>query len=264
LARADLRAITKPMHDIAIAHSRVNVKTTDGTMNCHAFRPEIAESIPAVVFYMDGIGVRADLFTMAERLARKQFYVLMPNLYYRSHDAEPIDVSSAFAEGPQRARVLRLMQSINNECVMRDTAACFKFLEEQPEIEKKGVACVGYCMGGAFALSAAGTFPERVVAAASIHGAGLATARPDSPHLLADKIKASLYVATARQDPWFTPEEAQLLRTTLLEKGIRCKMETFPAEHGFAVYGTPAYNSRAADQHWLDLSFLLRKAFGRR
>ncbi len=52
---------------------------------------------------------------------------------------------------------------------MEDTASFLDFLELQPSVASQKVGCVGYCMGGAFALSAAGTLPDRIAAATSQH-----------------------------------------------------------------------------------------------
>jgi Dienelactone hydrolase family len=68
----------------------------------------------------------------------------------------------------------------------------------------------GYCMGGRLALIAAGTPPNRI-AAASYNGGYLADERPDSPHLLADQIRARVYVAGAIEGPAFPPEMKERL-----------------------------------------------------
>jgi carboxymethylenebutenolidase len=43
-------------------------------------------------------------------------------------------------------------------------------------------------MGGLMSLTAAGTYPDEILATASYHGGRLATDAPDSPHLLAPHI----------------------------------------------------------------------------
>jgi carboxymethylenebutenolidase len=118
-------------------------------------------------------------------------------------------------------------------------------------VDSRKTGCVGYCMGGAFALSAAGTFPDRIAAAASLHGARLATDKPDSPHLLAPKMRASVYVGIAGIDPHFTPEEKQMLESALQSAGVEHTVEVYPGvKHGFAVDDTPAYDQAASELHW--------------
>ena len=143
-----------------------------------------------------------------------------------------------------------LMRTLNQKAVMQDTANFLDFLERQPSVAGK-VGCVGYCMGGGYALSAAGTFPDRIAAAASLHGARLATDQPDSPHLLAPKMHAEVYVGIAGIDPHFTPEEKDRLEAALQSASVKHAMEVYPdVKHGFAVNDTPAYDRTASEHHW--------------
>jgi len=229
----------------------VDIKTKDGVAPCHFFPPPQGGSRPAVIFYMDGIGIRPALCDMAERLADSGYNVLLPNLYYRSGPTRAFDPATAFKEGPERDRLMPLFRSLNNQLVMEDTASFLSFLELQPSVAGRKVGCVGYCMGGAFALSAAGTFTDRVAAAASLHGARLAIDQPDSPHLLAPKIRAAVYVGIAGIDPHFTPEEKQRLESALQSAGVKHVVEVYPnVKHGFAVDDTPVYDRPAAELHW--------------
>lgn len=64
-------------------------------------------------------------------------------------------------------------------------------------------------MGGFVSLTAAGTFPESILASASYHGGRLATGAPDSLHLLAAKIRSRVYIAGAIEDPTFPDDMKQ-------------------------------------------------------
>jgi carboxymethylenebutenolidase len=229
----------------------IDLKTKDGLAPCHFFAPPQTGSRPAVIFYMDGIGIRPALCDMAGRLASNGYYVLLPNLYYRSGPIKPFEAANAFKEGPERDRLMPLVRSLNNKLLMEDTASFLDFLEAQPSIAGQKIGCLGYCMGGPFALSAAGTFPEHIAAAASIHGGRLATDQPDSPHLLAPKMRATIYVGIAGIDPHFTPEEKQRLESALSSAGVKHTVEIYPdVKHGFAVNDTPVYDRPASERHW--------------
>jgi carboxymethylenebutenolidase len=228
----------------------LNIKTKDGVAPCHFFSPA-EEETPAVIFYMDAFGIRPALCEMAERLASNGFHVLLPDLYYRSGPTKSFDAATAFSEGPEKDRLMTLLRSINNKLVMDDTASFLEFLAAELSVAKQKTGCVGYCMGGPFALSAAGTFPGRVAAAASLHGARLATDQPDSPHLLAPKMRGRIYVGVAGIDPHFTPEEKQRLESALQSAGVKHTVEIYPeVKHGFAVNDTPAYDRVASERHW--------------
>ena len=229
----------------------VDIKTKDGVAPCHFFAAPGNGNRPAVIFYMDGIGIRPALCDMAERLAAHGYHVLLPNLYYRSGPIEPFDPATAFKEGPERDRLMPLFRSLTNKLIMEDTAAFLDFLDAQPLVARPKIGCVGYCMGGAFALSATGTFPERVAAAAVLHGARLATDQPDSPHLLAAKMRAGVYIGIAGIDLHFTAEEKQRLQSALQSAGVAHAVEVYPdVKHGFAVNDTLVYDRPAAERHW--------------
>ncbi len=108
---------------------------------------------------------------------------------------------------------------------------------------------------------AAGTFPDRIAAAASFHGGGLATDAPDSPHLLAAKIRASVYIGVAGIDPYFPDSEKERLQSALETAGVRYQLEVYPGvRHGFTMTDVPVYDREAAERHWQKLLQLLRKA----
>jgi carboxymethylenebutenolidase len=237
----------------------MDIKTKGGAAPCHFFSPPQKGNCPAVIFYMDAIGLRPALFDMAERLASNGYHVLLPDLYYRSGPAKPFEAATVFNGGPELERLMSLYTSINNKLVMEDTANFLDFLGRQPAVAGQKIGCVGYCMGGALALSAAGTFPDRMAAAASVHGARLATDQPDSPHLLAPKMRAGVYVGVAGIDPHFTPEEKQRLESALQSAGVEHEVEVYPeVKHGFAVNDTPVYDRPASERHWQQILKLFR------
>jgi carboxymethylenebutenolidase len=97
----------------------------------------------------------------------------------------------------------------------------------------------------------AGRVPERVAAAMSFHGGGLATDDPGSPHLLADQIRAAVYVGGAENDASFTPESAETLDKALTAADVEHTIEWYTAAHGFAVSDHRAvYDPDAAERHW--------------
>jgi carboxymethylenebutenolidase len=230
---------------------QIDIKTKDGIAACEFFSPPQKGSRPAVIFFMDAFGVRPALRDMAQRLANAGYNVLLPDLYYRAGPDIFFDAPTAFKDEKQRDRLMPLVKSLNNKLLMQDTASFLEFLQSQPDVAAQKIGCVGYCMGGAFALSAAGTFPDRIAAAASLHGARLATDQPDSPHLLAPKMRGEIYVGIAGIDPHFTLEEKQRLQSALESAGVKHTVEVYPdVKHGFAVTDTPVYDRPAAERHW--------------
>jgi carboxymethylenebutenolidase len=141
--------------------------------------------------------------------------------------------------------------------VMSDTRAFLDYLAAQPDVKPGGIGTTGYCLGGRMAIVAAGTYPDRFVAAASFHGSHLATDEPDSPHLLAPKMKARIYVAGAIEDASFPDDMKARLDDALTKAGVDHLVETYPAKHGWVFRDTPVYDAVAAERHWTALLALL-------
>jgi carboxymethylenebutenolidase len=237
--------------------ARIEIETPDGVAPCWTYHPPVGPSPdgggrawPAVVYLMDGMGIRPTLLASAEKLAQLGFYVLVPDLYYRGGDYPPFDHATLQDDPVEQRRIMELVKLVTNDAVMRDLSAFFSFFEKQPEVRGRRVGVVGYCMGGPLALYAAGTYPERVPAAASIHGANLATDRPDSPHLLAKKMTGELYLGVAEHDPYIIPGETERIDAALREAGANYRLEMYPGcRHGFALVGAHGFDAKADDQH---------------
>jgi carboxymethylenebutenolidase len=102
-------------------------------------------------------------------------------------------------------------------------------------------------------LTAAGTYPDRIAAAASYHGGRLATDAPDSPHLLAPRIEARVYIAGAIEDASFPDDMKQRLEDALTAARVDHLIETYPARHGWVFRDTPVYDAEASERHWRSL-----------
>lgn len=229
---------------------KVEIKTRDGVAPAYVFKPSGAGPWPAVLMYMDGVGIRPAMLEVGERLAASGYYVLLPDLYYRAGPYEPMDFS-IFTD-PEKRKVLmeKFMGPANSANVMSDTQAFLDYLATQPDVKRGKVGTTGYCMGGKLALIAAGTYPDRIAAAASYHGGGLANDAPDSPHQLAPKIKARVYVAGAIEDASFNDEAKARLEDALTSAGVEHLIETYPAKHGWVFRDLPIYDKDAAERHW--------------
>lgn len=242
-------------------HEEIAIQTDDGSCRGFVFRPDGEGSWPGVIFYMDGIGIRPVLFDMCERLAGEGFVVLLPDLYYRAGPYDPVDPKQVFGSRDFRSVLGHLLGSTNHARVAKDTEAFLDHVEARHDVTGRGVGVTGYCMGGGFALTAAGTYPERVAAAASFHGGNLATDDPQSPHRLAPKMRAQVYVAGADRDDSYPPEMAARLEKALSDAGVPHRCEIYAdALHGWTMSDFPVYDERAAERHWDELVKLFRRA----
>jgi carboxymethylenebutenolidase len=196
---------------------------------------------------------------MGDRLAGMGYVVLIPDIYYRAGQWAPFDVATLFTDDEERARMRRLVVALTNEAIVADAGAYGDFLLARPEVTGSAIGTTGYCLGGRMSLIAATGLGHKIAAAASFHGGRLAVADdPSSPHLAADRITATVYVAGAEDDGSFTAEQAALLESALTGAGVDHTVEFYPARHGFAVPDNPTYDASAGDRHWAALRELYR------
>ncbi|GGI83749.1 hydrolase [Saccharopolyspora subtropica] len=247
----------------AVRGSSVDVPTQDGTADAYLAHPDDGQSHPGVLLYMDAFGLRPHLAKMADRLAEAGYTVLVPNVFYRHGRAPVVDLPEFIDPGSRPEIFVKLgpiMRSLTPELAMRDAGAYLRWLADSPLATDGPVGITGYCMGAALALRTAGTYPERVAAAAGFHGGNLATEAPDSPHLVADHVTAELYFGHADQDHALPPEQIDRLEEALTRAGVRHRCEVYPgARHGYTQADTAAYNAEAAERHWT----VLLELFGR-
>ncbi|MFF2962534.1 dienelactone hydrolase family protein [Streptomyces sp. NPDC057963] len=250
----------------SVRGTSVDIPTQDGVADAYLVRPDDGSPHPAVLLYMDAFGIRPQLRKLADRLAGAGYTVLLPNVFYR-HGRAPVVELPDFIDPARRPEVFErlgpILQSLTPDAAMRDAGAYLDWLADCPLAADGPVGATGYCMGAGLALRTAGTYPERIAAAAGFHGARLATDSADSPHLLADRITAELYFGHADQDPSLPPEQIDRLDEALTASGVRHRSEVYTgAHHGFTQADTAAYDRTADDRHWAALTSLLDRTIG--
>lgn len=227
---------------------QLDIQTKDGASSTFIVHPDRAGPFPVIVFLMDAPAIREELRDMARRYASSGYYVMLPNLYYRSGEME-LGPLSPDPEHPSRKKMYDLMNTLGISMIMSDLDGMLAFADKDPAANAKSVGTVGYCMSGRFAVCAAGHRPDRVKATASIYGVKLVTDSEQSPHLVAKTSPAEFYFACAERDHWAPQEMVDQLVKEL--KGANGEVEQYPGtDHGFAFPQRPVYNKLAAEQHW--------------
>ena len=116
-------------------------------------------------------------------------------------------------------------------------------------------------MSGGLAISLARAFPERVAAAASIHGAWLVRDTDDSPHLGLDTVHAEVYLAWCDDDATapagHDPGDARGARRR--RRHATRSTAITDAVHGFAPRGGQRYDRAASELHWERVHALFRR-----
>ena len=241
----------------------VQIPAPDGYSHGTLHVPDGNGPWPGVLVFPDAGGVRETFGQMGDQLAGLGYVVLVPDIYYRSGEWAPFDAATLFTDTAERARMFGLVKRLTNDAVIADAGAYADFLLARPEVSGSAIGTTGYCLGGRMSLIAAGGLGRTIAAAASFHGGRVAVADdPSSPHLAADRITATVYVAGAIEDGSFTTEQAGLLDSALASAGVEHTVEFYPAHHGFAVPDNPTYDAEAAARHWEALGRLYRDHLG--
>ena len=250
-----------------VVETDVEIKTPDGTCDAAYIRPK-SGSHPGVLIWPDAFGLRPSMREIAKRAAAQGYSVLVPNPFYRISKAPFTDASNFNFQNPaDRAKIEPLMASVNAPGnAEKDAAAYVAFLDAQKEVNKaKKIGTQGYCMGGALVVRTAASLPDRIGAGASFHGGGLVTDKPDSPHLLAPKIKARMYFGVASNDDARQPDAKDKLRESFATAKVPAEIEVYPdALHGWCVSdmpmqnGKPIYNKADAERAWGKLMALYK------
>ena len=244
-----------------MSRQEVRIETEDGVCPASVFEPSTGRGPwPGVLMYMDGVGIRPALFDIAQKLADEGYVVLLPNLFYRIAFTA-VDPKKAFTDPDVRKDLMtRVIPSATIPNIMRDTKSFLAFLSNSRKVTGSRIGMTGYCMGGRLAFAASGTFPESVAAIASYHASGLATDDPNSPHRLAPKIQARVYVAGAIDDAGFDDAQKARLEQALTDAAVDHVVETYQARHGFVPADMPVHDAAATERHWRTLVALFRES----
>lgn len=236
----------------------VDIETADGVMPTFVHHPTHGGPHPVVLYLMDAPSIRPALHEMASRLASAGYYVLLPFLYYRGSELREFGTS----DEDMHARA-ELMKTVNPTGMLADGEALLAFADADPAAADGPFGAVGFCMSGGLTLALAKAHPERMTAAASIHGAWLVREGDDSPHLGLDRMNAEAYFAWCDDDPTAPVEELDLMRSALTEAGVDHTIDFLTdAVHGFAPPHSPRHHPEASELHWERVHALLRRRVG--
>lgn len=230
------------------------LETADGAMPSFVVHPDSDGPYPVVIFQMDAPGMREEIRDMCRRLASAGYYVMTSQLYYRD-----VEAYNVFETG-DRDRMFELMGNLSNAMAASDAAALVDYASDSDAADTSSVGVVGYCMSGPFSIAIAAAMPDKVKAAASIHGVRLVTDEADSPHAQLAECNAEIYIAAAETDDYAPPEIIDGFEAAMKANGTPGRVEWYPGtEHGFAYAERPQYDKASSERHWERLHSLFQR-----
>jgi len=252
---------------LEVVEKNVDIKTPDGMCDAAFIHPK-SGSHAGVLIWTDAFGLRPSFRALGKRLAAEGYSVLVPNPFYRVAK-DPFTDASTVDFQKERGKIQPLMDSINAPGnAEKDAAVFIAFLDAQKEVNKsKKIGTQGYCMGGPLVMKTAASQNGRIGAGATFHGGGLVNATPNSPHLLAPKIKGRMYIGIAGSDDKQQPDAKDKLKEAFAEAHVPAEIEVYTTcLHGWCVpdmpqqNGMPIYNKEEADKAWGKLLALYKTA----
>ena len=257
-----LSAVLPRLADAAdTKESEVEIKTPDGTCDAYLVHP-VKGKYPAVLIWPDIFGLRPAFRQMGKRLAESGYTVLVINPFYRTKKAPTAPEHPDFNDPPTRQALMSLAGTLSPATALTDATAFVAYLDSQPAVDKKHkMGTTGYCMGGPFVFATASAYPDRVGAGATFHGGGLATDKPQSPHLLISKMKAQFLIAIAENDDQREPEVKNILRESFGKAHLTAEIEVYAGtKHGWCPPDSAVYNPEQAEKAWGRMLALFKTA----
>ena len=108
--------------------AEVTIKTHDGNCPASVFTPANGKGPwAAVIFYMDGLGIRPVMWEMGQRLSDGGYLVLQPDLYYRFGSYPPKVASEVLGNPKSMEELMKWLNSLDRDRKISDSAHSSNF-----------------------------------------------------------------------------------------------------------------------------------------
>lgn len=214
---------------------------TDGApMPGYLALPPGEEPFPAVVVVQEWWGLDSHIQDVARRFAGEGFVALAPDLYRGRVASEPDEAQ-------------KLMMALDMNRAGRELMGAADYLASQPYTRGRGMAAVGFCMGGGLALTLACDSPH-IRAAALFYGIN------PNPVDKVRSLRGPVLAIYAEHDDWVNAKVREELRQALLRHNKEHEVIVYPGtQHAFFNDTRPSvHNAEASRDAWRRLLDLLR------
>lgn len=225
---------TEILTDDDLNSTMVEYEVEGKALSAFFCRPKQADRSPGVILIQEWWGLNDHIKGIAQRLAKENLVVLVPDLYSRLGHV----VTQNGAEAAKLARAL------DPEKTIADLVGALRYLKAVPEADPARIGVIGFCIGGSFALQLACRSTE-IRCAVAFYGEV-----PPTPEL--EKLSAPVLYLYGEQDGWIQKQDVQRLKETLKKLKKPGEVKTYPdAPHAFFNdTRREVYNPDAAKDAW--------------
>lgn len=224
---------------------------TRTAVNGYLARPREAGPYPAMIVIHEAGGLNDHIRDVCNRFANIGYVALGVDLYTREGGPPPA--------GDMEAILGRLF-SMHDSNVLGDLEGAAAYLLGRNDVDGK-IGCIGFCMGGRYALLFAYASGQ-LSAAVDCWGGFIAMAtrherttleRPNPPLELASQVCCPVYAAIGAEDQNPSPDMGERLREELSASayGAECRVDIYEdASHAFFADYRPTYRPEPAAKLW--------------
>ncbi len=221
-------------------------------------RPADAASHPGMIVIHEAGGLNAHIRDVVNRFANVGYVALGVDLYTRYGGAP--DTSD------MQATIARLF-AMSDDAALGDLEGAADHLRSLDGVTGR-IGCIGFCMGGRYALLFA-CASDRLNAAVDCWGGFIDSATPDErstrerptpPLELAEQLKCPLLAAVGAEDRNPSPELGAQLRERAEQSGQEVKVDVYDgAAHAFFADYRPTFRPEPAAKLWSEVVPFLQR-----
>jgi carboxymethylenebutenolidase len=214
----------------------ITFKSGDDQVKGFLAEPSGKGPFPGIIVIQEWWGLSDWIKGNARHLAEQGYVALAPDLYRGKVTTDPTVARE-------------LITGLPHDRALRDLKAAVDTLAGRANVDKDRLGCIGWCMGGGFALELALQDP-RIKACAMCYGRVVTDADKLKP------LKATVLGIFGKEDQGIPPAQVSKFEKALKTAGKKVdRIEEFEAGHGFMRPGTdshknPAYRKEPAKKAW--------------
>ncbi len=229
-----------------IKTAKVNYKDGDTELEGYVAYDDVKQGLrPGVLVIHDWTGVQDYAEQRTRQLAEQGYVAFAADIYGKG--IRPTDPKDCAAEAGKYKGNLPLLR--------KRVQLGLDQLKQQPQVDPKKLAAIGYCFGGTTVLELARSGAD-IDGVVSFHG-GLGTTMPAQP----GGVKAKVLVLHGAVDPFVKPPEVEAFKEEMKKANVDLTFVAYPdAVHSFtkkAAGNDPskgqAYNEKADKESWAEM-----------